>query len=97
MSELRGPISTSYWPLAALCRVRIPREAASVRKRLNLLNPIDFSLKLWSSSSITCLKRSERITSLRSFIFLIALAARTQGSCFSVGMSAAAVRPDRLV
>ena len=76
----------------------MPREADSVRNRLNLLNPIDFSLKLGSSSSMTCLKRSERMTSPRSFILRIALAASSHGSCFSMFfMSDADVRPDRLL
>ena len=72
--------NTSCWPLSSLRRRRRPREAASARNLLNLLNPCFDSSKRGLISSITCLSRSERITSPRSTIFFDASLTRFQGS-----------------
>jgi hypothetical protein len=67
-------------PVLELPELEEPLLGASVRNRENLLKPKLFSSKPLSISSITCFRRSERMTSLRFTICSTAFSTRTQGS-----------------
>ncbi len=67
--DLLPPGLTSYCPFSSRWIRMRPRLEASARNFENLLNPKLPSLKLLSSSIITCLRRSERMTSPRLVIF----------------------------
>ena len=95
---LARPVATSYWPFSIFLSSSSPFWAASVRKRENLLKPMAFSSKVESMSSITCLRRSDRMTSRRFAICSTAFCTSVHGSCWlNVSPVPAFLRPERVV
>jgi hypothetical protein len=90
-----GPGATSYCPLSSLFRSTTPFCPASITNLLNRLNPAFRSSKFGSICCITCLSRSERITSPLRTIWATASAASSQGSRWVEGVSTSLVRPAR--
>ncbi len=84
---------TSSWPFSSLVSLSKPREAASCTKRENLGWPRSFSSKLESSSCITCLSRSERMTSPFRFMRVSASLTSSHGSFRTPSSSFVLTRP----
>ena len=75
-----GPSPISYCPLSSLVRLMSPLCAASTTNFEKRENPRSFSLKVGSISCITCLSRSERMTSLCAVICFTASITSSHGS-----------------
>ena len=85
----------SYCPLSSLVTLISPLEPASVTNLLNRLKPAFRSSKFESICCITCLRRSERITSPFFTICAAASFTSSHGSRWADGVSGSLVRPAR--
>ena len=88
-----APSSISYWPLSSLLATMSPRRRASSTNFEKRFMPTFFSSNDGSISCMTCLSRSERITSPRFFISSTASTTSSQGSRRTGSSSPTRVRP----
>ncbi len=75
----------------------MPRDDASARNLLNFEKPMEPSSKAGSISCMTCLSRSERMTSSRLIMRSTALLTSCHGSWLPPVSSVVLVSPVRLV